>query len=90
LLLFSFENIVYYIPSRHVYQQRERLMKLINIKQLMALTTLSRATIYRKIKEGKLPQPIHPLDTKTSRWNESDILALLQQPTNSKGMKQGM
>lgn len=46
--------------------------KFLNINEVCELTTLSRATIYRKIATNHFPVPIH-LTERTSRWLETDI-----------------
>ena len=45
---------------------------LIKCHEIQADFTLSRATIYRWMKEGKFPKPIH-LGTNMVRWKKSDI-----------------
>ncbi len=43
-----------------------------NIKGLVQYTTLSRATIYRLIREGKLPPPRKP-SSRRSIWIKTEI-----------------
>ena len=45
---------------------------LIKCHEIQADFTLSRATIYRWMKEGKFPKPIH-LGANMVRWKKSDI-----------------
>jgi prophage regulatory protein len=45
---------------------------LIKCHEIQADFTLSRATIYRWMKEGKFPKPTH-LGTNMVRWKKSDI-----------------
>lgn len=45
---------------------------LIKCHEIQANFTLSRATIYRWMKEGKFPKPIH-LGANMVRWKKSDI-----------------
>lgn len=47
-------------------------MKLISIKQVLELTAISRATLYRYMDKGTFPKP-RKLDSKTIRWVESDV-----------------
>ncbi len=47
-------------------------MKLLRIKQVVEMTTLSRSTIYRLIDKGEFPKGKN-LSSRTVVWNESDI-----------------
>jgi prophage regulatory protein len=44
----------------------------LNIKQVCEITTLSRATIYRKMNANTFPKSMH-LSERTIRWRASDI-----------------
>lgn len=45
---------------------------LLKIDEVVSLTGLSRATIYRLVKVSKFPPPIRP-SSQCSRWRMSDI-----------------
>ncbi|PHM63974.1 AlpA family phage regulatory protein [Xenorhabdus stockiae] len=45
--------------------------KILNYKQVCEVMSISKATLYRKIKQGKIPKPLK--DGRSSRWKESDI-----------------
>jgi prophage regulatory protein len=47
-------------------------MKLLKIKQVTELTTMSRSTIYRMISDGKFPKQVC-LEKNISVWLESEI-----------------
>ena len=49
---------------------------IIKLYQVQELTTLSRATIYRLIKQGKFPQQIK-LSERSSGWIEKEVLDYL-------------
>lgn len=54
---------------------------LLKIDDVLRLSTLSRATLYRLIKEGKFPAPIK--FKSASRWKESDVNEWINnQPTD--------
>lgn len=44
---------------------------LLNRKQVCNVLSLSRATLYRKIKNGLIPKPLK--DGRSSKWKESDL-----------------
>lgn len=57
---------------------------------------LRRSAIYRRMREGKFPQPIHDIDSATVWWLESEIeawqrarIAARETRTNIPGMKNG-
>jgi prophage regulatory protein len=55
-------------------------------QDLESLFQISRATIYRWVKEGSFPQPIH-LGANMVRWKVSDIEAwiVVREATNIRG-----
>lgn len=46
---------------------------LLTLRTVLALTGLSRATIYRLMARGEFPHPVHPLGPHTSRWIAADV-----------------
>ncbi|EGX6956817.1 AlpA family transcriptional regulator [Aeromonas hydrophila] len=48
-------------------------MKLIKLKDVTEMTTLSKATIYRLMKQGSFPGPIR-LGPKCVAWKQSEII----------------
>ena len=54
----------------------ERLERLLTNKQLIAEINISRATIYRLLRNGAFPKPIR-IGPRSTRWLESDIKAWL-------------
>ncbi len=53
-------------------------MKLIKIKDVINLTSLSRATIYRLIADGQFPKQVN-LSTRTVAWQLSEIEAWIEE-----------
>lgn len=53
-------------------------MKLIKIKEVTALTSLARATIYKKVSEGEFPKQVS-LGTNSVAWLESEILEWIEE-----------
>jgi predicted DNA-binding transcriptional regulator AlpA len=49
---------------------------LLKIHDVCVYTQLSRASVYRSIKAGKLPPP-HKLTPRTSRWDLFEVRAFL-------------
>ncbi|WP_223953842.1 helix-turn-helix transcriptional regulator [Aeromonas caviae] len=49
-------------------------MKLIKLKDVTEMTTLSKATIYRLIKQGSFPRQIS-LGPRAVAWRLSDVIA---------------
>lgn len=54
--------------------QQPKLQKWIRVHEVIALTSLSRPTIYRLMKAGKFPKSV-TIGSKTVAWRESDLLA---------------
>jgi len=52
-------------------------MYLMDVKEVMELVTLSRTTIYRKVKAGEFPAPKR-LGSRTMRWKREDVLTWLE------------
>lgn len=52
--------------------------QLLRLKEILELTSLSRATIYREIAEGKFPKPIK-ISQRASGWLENDVFEWLQE-----------
>jgi prophage regulatory protein len=48
--------------------------RFLRIEQVIEMTTVPRTTLYRKIKQGAFPRPVH-LGQNAVRWIEADILA---------------
>ncbi len=53
-------------------------IKLYRLADVIGIVGLSRATIYKKIKEGSFPAPVK-LGVKASGWKSSDIEAWISQ-----------
>ncbi|WP_028244059.1 helix-turn-helix transcriptional regulator [Denitrificimonas caeni] len=53
-------------------------MKLLKIKDVSALTSLARATIYKYIKEGVFPKQVN-LGTNCVAWVESEVLEWIEE-----------
>lgn len=43
------------------------------IRAVQEATGLGRSTIYRLIKQGRFPKPVHPLNDSTTAWLSSEI-----------------
>jgi len=48
-------------------------MKFIRINKVAEMTSLSKPSIYRLVKEGKFPKQVN-LAKRTARWIESEVL----------------
>ena len=48
-------------------------MKLIKLKEVTEITTLSKATIYRLMSKGEFPGAI-PLGPRAVAWKQSDVI----------------
>ncbi|MGL6587440.1 helix-turn-helix transcriptional regulator [Aeromonas sp. FDAARGOS 1407] len=57
-------------------------MKLIKLKDVTEMTTLSKATIYRLIKQGAFPPQIS-LGPRAVAWRLSDIVAWIEQRSSN-------
>lgn len=57
-------------------------MKLIKLKDVTEMTTLSKATIYRLIKQGAFPPQIF-LGPRAVAWRLSDVVAWIEQRSSS-------
>jgi prophage regulatory protein len=57
---------------------------IIKLYQVQELTTLSRATIYRLIKQGKFPKQIK-LSERSSGWIETEVLDYLDNCIERRG-----
>ena len=53
--------------------------RIVRMDEVSKLTGLSRATIYKKVKDGSFPPPIR-LGTRAVGWRMSDIVTWLQAP----------
>lgn len=51
--------------------------KLINLKDVCAITTLSKSLIYVLIKDGKFPKPIRIPGTRRVAWRSSDVESVI-------------
>ncbi|TKW61097.1 MAG: AlpA family phage regulatory protein [Blastochloris viridis] len=56
----------------------------LRLKDVMKFIPVSRATIYRKMEEGKFPQA-YRLGSNTTAWRAEDIQAYIQQVVNGQG-----
>jgi len=54
--------------------------RLISIKQVTALTSFRRSTIYSWIKQGRFPMP-HKVGTQSSRWSDFEVREWIAQQT---------
>ena len=61
-----------------VSQHRSTAMKFMKLKEVIQITSLSRATIYRLIQEGEFPKQI-PLSGRSVAWLEEEINEWMQQ-----------
>ncbi|PYC20242.1 AlpA family transcriptional regulator [Aquipseudomonas alcaligenes] len=52
-------------------------MRLIRLKEVMAMTGLARSTVYKAIQDGAFPAPV-PLGAKAVAWVEAEILEWIQ------------
>jgi prophage regulatory protein len=48
--------------------------RLITIAEVVDRVGVNRSTVYRRIRTGEFPPPVH-LGTRTSRWRESEVNA---------------
>ncbi|GAB4119295.1 MAG: hypothetical protein Fur0026_09310 [Sideroxydans sp.] len=58
-------------------QQTQAIDFLLPRKTVEKMSGLSRATIYRLIKAGRFPHPLH-IGTGSVRWRQSDVIAWQQ------------
>ncbi|MCW8331947.1 AlpA family transcriptional regulator [Photobacterium sp. SDRW27] len=49
-----------------------KIIKLITLREVIALTGLSRSTIYKYINENRFPQQI-PVGDRAVRWDEEEV-----------------
>jgi prophage regulatory protein len=52
-------------------------MRFIKLKEVMNLTALARATVYKKISEGTFPKS-HSLGYRAVAWLESDVIEWME------------
>lgn len=52
-------------------------MKLLTLKDVEDITSLSKTTIYEMVKAGNFPQPVK-LGPRSTRWYESEVLAHIE------------
>jgi prophage regulatory protein len=62
---------------------QENRIKLIKLPQVMQITTLSRATVYRLIAKGEFPKQIK-LSERASAWIEHEVLEWLDNCINNR------
>ena len=62
---------------------QENRIKLIKLPQVMKITTLSRATVYRLIAKGEFPKQIK-LSERASAWIEHEVLEWLDNRINNR------
>lgn len=60
------------VLAMHTADSLLRLPRLMLIKEVITTTGLARSTIYKKIKEGTFPPPLH-ISPSCVRWKDSDI-----------------
>ena len=58
-------------------------MELIKIKDVVLMTSLSRATIYRLISQGKFPKQIH-LSERATAWLRSEVMEWIKTIADSR------
>lgn len=58
---------------------------LIRIDRVMALTQLSKSTIYKLVREGDFPEPIR-LTLRASAWMEDEVFAWLEARRANRGL----
>lgn len=56
-------------------------LQIVRIRQMELLTGYSRSSIYRKMAEGSMPQPIS-LGGRAKGWHARTVLAWLESPGN--------
>lgn len=56
--------------------------KLLRLKQVVELTNISKATIWRWVKDGTFPKPIR-ITNRVTVWKNSDIEAYIASVTNA-------
>ncbi len=61
----------------------EERIKIIKLPEVMEITTLSRASIYRLIADGDFPKQVK-LSTRACAWVEQDVLNWLNERINSR------
>ena len=61
----------------------ENRIKIIKLPEVIAITTLSRASVYRLITDGKFPKQVK-LSTRACAWVEQDVLNWLNDRINSR------
>ena len=66
------------ILAMHAPDSPMRLPRLMHIKEVMVTTGLGRSTIYKKIKEGTFPPPLH-ISPGCVRWHDNAIIAWIEQ-----------
>lgn len=54
----------------------QQMQKLMDLKSVVAATTLSRATVYRGIRAGTFPKSVQ-IGQRRVAWRESDVLSWL-------------
>lgn len=64
-------------PQGAVRDAQARPPALIRIDRVMALTQLSKSSIYKLVREGRFPQPTR-LTLRASAWFEDEVFAWLE------------
>lgn len=57
----------------HTFTSATARNTLLRLAEVIELTGMKKSTIYRLIKEGQFPAPIHPAGTRISCWSASDV-----------------
>jgi prophage regulatory protein len=63
-------------PKAHATAVREA-YRMVDLKTIVDMTSLRRATIYAMVKEGAFPKP-HQLGKRRIAWREADVIKWLQ------------
>ena len=63
-------------------------MKIIKLREVMAMTALSRSSIYAFVREGAFPKPIQ-LGARAVGWKENEILEWIDKMAKMRVNKNG-
>lgn len=74
----------FYVSALFYGRQREHFMKLLKLKIVISMTSLSKASIYRQVNAGTFPAPIR-IGPRSVAWLVSEIESWIEERRNLRG-----
>lgn len=72
----------YFLREHHVlWTTKELIMKLLKLKDIIAMTSLSKASVYRQMKDGKFPASVK-IGPRSVAWVSSEIELWIEEKIN--------